>query len=121
QTVRDVSAKLFADDPISSDDDEAFIDELEPGESAEITFGVSAGGGAMDKRYPVSLDFQYDDADGDTLLSDTYQVPVDVNRSTDGGPPIVPLVIVIALALLIGGGFLYYRRRGGGNVPFLAS
>lgn len=121
QTVRDVSAKLFADDPISSDDDEAFIDELEPGESAEITFGVSAGGGAMDKRYPVSLDFQYDDADGDTLLSDTYQVPVDVNRSTDGGPPIVPLVIVIALALLIGGGFLYYRRRGGGKVPFLAS
>ncbi|MFB6299748.1 MAG: COG1361 S-layer family protein [Halobacteriales archaeon] len=117
QTLRDISAKLFADDPISTDDDEAFIDQLEPGESAVIVFGVSAAGSAMDKRYPVSIDFQYDDADGDTLLSDTYQVPIDVERSSDGGAPVVPLVIVIVLALILGGGFLYYRRRSGGELP----
>ena len=85
EPVTDISAKLFTDDPVSSSDDEGFIGELGPGESATITFGASVSGGAMEKTYPVSVDFQYTDADGDTQLTDTYRVPVTVQQSEDDG------------------------------------
>jgi hypothetical protein len=110
----DISAKLFTDDPIGTTDDEAFVASLAPGESATITFGISAGGGALAKAYPVSMDFQYD-ARGDTLLSNTYRVPVTVADS-DGGSdlPASPTVIggaiagvVVALLVVVA----LYRRR----------
>ena len=85
ETVSDVSAKLFADSPISVNDDEAFVSAIEPGETETVTFAISAAGSATPKVYPVSLDFQYDEPDGDTKLSDTYRVPVEVTESGDGG------------------------------------
>lgn len=109
--LTDISAKLFADSPISVDDDEAFIPSLEPGESATIRFGVSASGGAMAKSYPVSLDFQYEEPDGDTPISDTYQVPVTVTTSGDGGGglPIVAIGAVILLVVLGVAGYSRFR------------
>ncbi|MFA1611221.1 COG1361 S-layer family protein [Halobellus rubicundus] len=110
--VSDISAKIYMDSPLSSSDDEAFVETLEPGESATIRFQLSAGSGATAKTYPVKMDFQYDDEDGDTIISDTYQVPVEVTeRSGSGGPPVLPIVGVV-LVLVVGGGYLYYRRQG---------
>ncbi|RLM53579.1 sialidase [Halobellus sp. Atlit-31R] len=111
EPVSDVSAKIYMDSPLSSSDDEAFIDELGPGESETIVFQLSAGGSATAKTYPVKMDFQYDEADGDTIISDTYQIPVDVTASTGGGLPIVPILVVVAL-VVVAGGVLYYRRQG---------
>ncbi|WP_049984757.1 COG1361 S-layer family protein [Halobellus rufus] len=109
--VSDVSAKIYADSPLSTSDDEAYIERLEPGESREIVFQVSAGGSATAKTYPVKMDFQYDDDDGDTIISNTYQVPAEVTEGTSGGLPIVPIVAVVVVLVAVGG-FLYYRRRG---------
>jgi len=110
ETLSSISGKLFADDPISANDDEAFIDELAPGESTTITYTISASG-AIPKSYPVSMDFQYDDADGDTQVSNTYRVPVEVTESqgNDGGN--FPIVIVgIGLAAVVGiGAVLRFR------------
>jgi hypothetical protein len=109
-SVSDVSAKIYTNSPLSTSDDEAFIDQLEPGESSEIVFQLSAGGDATVKTYPVKMDFQYDDDGGDTIVSDTYQVPVDVTPSTNGGGlPLVP--ILIAVVVVLGGVGFYYRRR----------
>jgi len=83
QPVRDVSAKLFADDPVSANDDEAYVQRLAPGETTTVTFTISVGGGALRKAYPVSVDFQYDEPDGDTKLSDTYRVPVTVGQEEE--------------------------------------
>ncbi|MFC7155144.1 COG1361 S-layer family protein [Halomarina halobia] len=85
ERVTDVSAKLFGDDPVSVDDSEAYVRALDPGESATLTFRVSVAGSALAKDYPVSLDFQYDDGDGDTRLSSTYRVPVEIERGEGGG------------------------------------
>lgn len=109
-TVSDVSAKIYTDSPLSTSDDEAFIDELEPGESETIVFQLSAGGSASEKTYPVKMDFQYDDDQGDTIISDTYQVPVDVTAGS-GGLPILPILLVVILVGGAAGGVLYYRRR----------
>ncbi|SFG13865.1 Uncharacterized conserved protein [Halopelagius inordinatus] len=109
ETLSDISAKIYPESPLSSSNDESFIEELEPGESETIRFETSAGGDAMSKTYPMKVDFQYDDSDGDTSISETYQVPVRVTESEGGGVPFV--VIGAALVVVVVGGILLYRRR----------
>ncbi|WP_101297733.1 COG1361 S-layer family protein [Halegenticoccus soli] len=110
ETLRDVSAKLFVDPPVSASDDEAFVAELGPGESETLVFGVSVDGDALGKVYPVKLDFQYQTEDGETLISDTYQVPVAVTTDDSGGLPLAVVVGIVALVALGGVGYVYGRR-----------
>ena len=113
EVLTSISAKLFANAPISTSDDEAFIDRLEPGQTKAVNFSVSAGGTALEKTYPVSLDFQYDDADGDTLLSDTYQVPIQVTAPEDNGGGGFSILLIVGLVVVLGGAayYLYQRRQ----------
>jgi hypothetical protein len=109
-TYTDVSAKLFAESPLSANDDEAYVRELAPGESAELAFSIAASSSALRKDYPISLDFRYDDADGDTLTSDTYRRAVTVVAPPDeGGPPIL-IVGAVVLVVLLGAGYYWTRR-----------
>ncbi|WP_318569292.1 COG1361 S-layer family protein [Salinigranum marinum] len=110
ETLSDISAKLFVDDPISSNDDEAFIGELGPGESAEITFEVSTAGSTFAKDYPVSVDFEYDREDGTTQVSDTFRLPVTVETGGGGDLPIT-LVAGLGALVLIGVAVVVVRRR----------
>jgi len=111
ETLTDISAQVFADDPIDVDDSEAFIPRLEPGESTTISFEVSAAQSALTRKdYRLEMDFQYDDADGDTLLSDTYSIPVSVRESeSGGGPPVVLIGVAVVVAVVA---VLGYRRYG---------
>jgi len=115
EPVSDVSAKLFADAPVSATDDEAFIDSLEPGESTTLRFGVGVAGSATAKPYPLSIDFQYTEPDGDTKLSDSYRVPVTVEESSGGG--LFGLGVsantagVVVLPLVLVGGVVLWVRR----------
>ncbi|WP_262180295.1 COG1361 S-layer family protein [Haloarcula laminariae] len=110
QTFSDITAKVFTSSPISADDDEAYIDELEPGESETITFSVSAEGSALQKGYPISLDFRYEEPDGDSSISDTYREEIKVTEPNDGGglPLLVIGGVVLVLVLAVGG---YMRFR----------
>ncbi|MBP2249806.1 hypothetical protein J2754_000103 [Halarchaeum solikamskense] len=109
EPLTNVEAKAFVRDPLGSDDDEGIVPSLAPGETDEFTIALSAGGSALEKRYPVSFDFQYELPDGDTEVSQTYTVPVTVVQSSSGGPPIAPIggvVLVVAIAA-----FVLWRRR----------
>lgn len=113
ETLSDVSATIFADDPVSVEDGDAFADTLEPGASTTLTFQVSASGGALTKQYPVEMDFQYDEPDGDTKLSSGYTVGVEVTEpETDdgGGPPLVLVAVAGVVVLLAAGAYLRYGR-----------
>ncbi|WP_168191260.1 COG1361 S-layer family protein [Haloprofundus sp. MHR1] len=112
EPLREVSAKIFPESPISADNSEAYVDELAPGESAKLVFGVNVGGDALAKTYPVKMDFRYEDASGTERISDTYQLPVEV-ANDDGGNVPLTLVGVGAIAL-VGVGAVLYRRRSGG-------
>ncbi|SMO67977.1 COG1361 S-layer family protein [Halorubrum cibi] len=114
ETLSSINAGLYADDPISAATDEAFVDELEPGESREIWFEVSAAGSAGVRTYPVELDFRYDDERGNDRISDVTQYPLEVTEPVDdggGGPSIGTIVFgLLALAVLVGGA-VWYRGR----------
>ena len=119
ETLTDISAKVFPESPITAGDDTAFIPKLSAGESTEIVFDISLSGAALDKIYPLDLDFQYDTQSGDTLLSDTYQVPVEVNsaakeeRRSTISTFLLPMAILIAV---VAGGVYFYRRRQNSQV-----
>jgi hypothetical protein len=110
EALTDVSAKLFVDDPVSTSDDEAFVGRIEPGESVELSFAVGVGGGTFPKDYPVSVDFEFDRADGTTEVSDTYRLPVTVTERGGGG---LPLSVLAGAGLAVVGlvAFVFVRRR----------
>jgi hypothetical protein len=112
-TLRNINAKAFVDDPLTADTEDAYIPRLEPGATTEIQFDLGVASGATDRPYPLEMDLQYDEPDGDTKLSDTYQATVRVTESTGGGGFLstygLPLGIVAVLAL-VGAGFVYTRQ-----------
>ena len=111
EPASDVEARLFADDPLETGDtDTGYVQSLGPGETTTMRFELTTTGSATaGSTYPVSLDFRYDDVDGDSQLSDTYRVPIEVTASEGGGLP-VP-VIVVALLVVATAGLVIYRRR----------
>jgi len=108
-----VSAQLFADSPISTTDKRAYVDSLAPGDTAELTFGIAADG-ALPKAYPMSVDFEYENGDGETELSDTYSIAVQVSERESSGLPIVEGLIGIGLLVGIVIVGLYVQRRHSG-------
>ncbi|MFB6233454.1 MAG: exo-alpha-sialidase, partial [Haloarculaceae archaeon] len=59
---------------------------------------------------PVSLDFQYDEPDGDTKLSDTHEVAVAVEPAEgDGGG--FPLPLLVGGLVVVGIGSVYVYRH----------
>lgn len=111
ETASDVEARLFADDPLDTGDtDTGYVQSLDPGETTTMTFELTTTGSATaGSTYPISLDFRYDDADGDSQLTDTFRVPIDVVESEDGGLPLP--VIIVALLVVGTGALVVYRRR----------
>ncbi|GAB7008079.1 COG1361 S-layer family protein [Halorubrum trueperi] len=111
EAASDVEARLFANDPLETGDtDTGYVQSLGPGETTTMTFELTTTGSATPgSTYPVSLDFRYDDADGDSQLSDTYRVPIDVTASEGGGLPLP--VIVVGLLVVATGALVIYRRR----------
>ncbi|MFB6094631.1 MAG: NEW3 domain-containing protein [Halanaeroarchaeum sp.] len=109
RTVRNVNAKIFASDPLGAPDDSAFVESLAPGESTNLTFGVSVAGSAREKTYPLSMDFQYD-VGGDSRLSKTYQVPVAASVPESSGFPTGIAIGAVAVVLALIGALWYWRR-----------
>ncbi|GAA0718322.1 hypothetical protein J2744_001443 [Halorubrum trapanicum] len=112
ETLSSINAGLYADSPLTAVNDEAFVDELEPGESEEIWFEVSAAPGASVEDHPIELDFRYDDERGNDRISDVTQVPVSVTAAVDdGGAPTGLIAVVVLLVVAAVGGAVWYRRR----------
>ncbi len=109
QTVTDLEAKLFTSSPLDSDEDEGYVEVLEPGETTTITFELSADSGAIPKTYPVSMDFRYDDERGTSTVSDTYRTAITVTEADDDGIPWALVGAVVVVVLLVAA-FLYWRR-----------
>ncbi len=99
EPLTNIEAQAFVRDPLSSDNDEGIISELQPGESEEFTIALSAGADALPKRYPVSFDFQYEMPDGDTEVSQTYTTPIEVTESQGGG---LPIGLIVGAVVVIG-------------------
>ena len=111
ETATDVEGRLFADDPLDTGStDTGYVESIDPGETATMSLELTAAGSATpQKAYPISFDFRYDDADGNSQLSDTVRIPIETTEAAEGGPPVVPIVVVVVIVAV--GVSLWYRGQ----------
>lgn len=109
ETLRNVQAQMYTDDPLSDEGNEAYIQRLGPGETTNVTFAVTATGGATPKTYSATIEFRYDDENNESQYSDTYRVPVEVTEPSDGGGGL-PWIWIVLAVVVIGAGWRYRDR-----------
>lgn len=111
QQISDIDAEFTTSDPLSLSQDTVFIDSLDSETNQTINLSVQSTANALPNTYSITVDFEYQDADGTTKLSDVYSIPVTVSEpdTESTGPPIT---ILIVLSLFASGIFtIIYRFR----------
>lgn len=112
--VYSATARLSAVDPFSSNDDSAYLGDMEPGESVIGLYEVTVDSTATEKLYGLDTEIRYRDANDNSVLSKSMKAVVEVKDRS--GPyafftsPI--FIIVIVAIILIGGYYVFMRRRG---------
>ncbi len=111
-TAYSAEARLSAVDPFSSNDDLAYLGDIAPGESAVARYELSTGSDAVDKTYGLDSEVRYRDALGNSQISDTVKVQLEV-VPPDGLAALLknPLVIAVVLILIIGGAYYTFNQR----------
>ncbi|AFK18096.1 hypothetical protein E6P09_04875 [Haloferax mediterranei ATCC 33500] len=104
----DVTVRLVAEEPLSSEDAVAFIPRLEAGETRLVVFDLEVSGDAVAKTQVVGVDVSYEDDAGRQLSTGTQQVAVDVVEPTATFPMLPAGVSILVLA---GVSYWWYRRR----------
>jgi hypothetical protein len=110
--IYSAQARISAVDPFTSNDDTAYIGDLQPGESKTVSFVVSVDRTATIKEYGLDSEIRYRDALDNTYISDTMKVNVNVTSPT-GIITILsnPIYLSIVIAAVIGIIYLVYRYR----------
>jgi len=110
--VYSAQSRISAVDPFTSNDDIAYIGDLQPGESRKVSYVMSVDRGATLKEYGLDSEIRYRDALDNTYISDTMKVKVDVTAPA-GITTILsnPIYLSIVIAAIIGILYLVYRYR----------
>ncbi|HSD58288.1 MAG TPA: hypothetical protein VLB04_08915 [Methanotrichaceae archaeon] len=108
EPIRDAVARLSIFKPFSSTDDQAYIGDLSPGEEKNVTFRVDVDSDATPKEYGINSEIKYTDVNGDTVISESMKIPVNVNPAA--GSLLVPAVVVLVL-IAAAGGYVYTKRQ----------
>jgi hypothetical protein len=110
--IYSAQARISAVDPFTSNDDTAYIGDLNPGESRTVSFVISVDRTATIKEYGLDSEIRYRDALENTYVSDTMKVKVNV-ISPAGITTILsnPIYLSLIIAAIIGIIYLIYHFR----------
>jgi hypothetical protein len=111
ETVSNVNVFLYPDGPLSVDTDEAFIPELEPGESETVAVEVSVDETASQRAYPLEVDLRYDTETDEDLISEVYQVPVTAAEPPPDDGLLPSFVSLAGFAVIVVGTAIVVRWR----------
>jgi hypothetical protein len=81
---------------------------LKPGEERTVLFWIDVDSDATPKEYGINSEIKYTDVNGDTVISESLKIPVEVNAA--GSSLLLPAIAVI-IVLIAAGVFLYKRRQ----------
>ena len=110
ETAEDAIARLSVFKPFSSTDDQAYIGSLASGEERKVLFKIDVDSDATAKPYSINSEIKYTDLRGETVISESMKIPVNVNPA--GRSYALPGVVVLIL-LAAGGAYIYRRRKRG--------
>jgi hypothetical protein len=108
EAADDAIARLSVFKPFSSTDDQAYIGSLAAGEERTVKFKIDVDSDATAKPYSINSEIKYTDIRGETVISESMKIPVNVLPAERSYA--LPAVVVLIL-LLAGGVSLYQRRR----------
>jgi hypothetical protein len=110
--VYSAQARISAVDPFTSNDDVAYLGDIQPGQSASANFIVSLDKTATLKEYGLDSEIRYRDTLDNTYISDTMKVPVTVVAPA-GISSVVsnPIYLSILVAIIIGVAYAIYNYR----------
>ncbi|MFZ3384118.1 MAG: hypothetical protein WA144_09350 [Candidatus Methanoperedens sp.] len=80
EEARDVKAIITPSDPISTTDDKAYLNKMEPGDVAISSFMITADSKAVNKTYAIDTVLRYQTPEGDIKYSDILMAPVPVRE-----------------------------------------
>lgn len=111
-TVKSAQARISAVDPFTSNDDIAYIGDLNPGESRIVSYVMSLDRMATIKGYGLDSEIRYRDELDNTYISDTMKVKVNVTAPA-GVTAILsnPIYLSVIVAIIIGAVYLVYHFR----------
>ncbi|MFC6974077.1 COG1361 S-layer family protein [Halomicroarcula sp. GCM10025709] len=76
--LTDIEPRLSTTPPFASDAPGAYVDSLAPGESRTVAFPVTVAGDAVASTHSLPVNVTARTADGDTVRSETRDVPVTI-------------------------------------------
>jgi hypothetical protein len=108
-TVHDASVRITPHAPVSASDNNAFLGDIAPGETATATFALLANQDADTGEQTFDSTIRYRDAIGISIASDPVPVQLKIVPSAGG---ISPLIIMGILGvLIIGAAFFVYQQK----------
>jgi hypothetical protein len=102
-TIYSAEARVSVVAPFTSSSEVAYIGDLAPGQTAVASYQISVAKDATLKQYGLDSEIRYNNALGDTYISDPVKVPIDVQNLT-GIQGIIsnPIDVSIIVAVIIG-------------------
>lgn len=111
-TAYSAEARISAVDPFSSNDDLAFLGDMEPGQTSVARFELSTGSEAVEKMYGLDSEIRYRDALDNSQISNTVKVRAEVVKSEGTSQMLKnPIVLAIILAVIILGMYSVIKIR----------
>jgi len=108
EAADDAIARLSVFKPFSSTDDQAYIGTLAPGEERTVKFKIDVDSDATAKPYSINSEIKYTDLRGETVISESMKIPVNVSPA--GISYTMPIAVVL-IVIAAGGASLYRKRR----------
>jgi len=104
--------RLGAVDPFTSNDDLAYLGDLNPGDVGHARFEITSSDNAVEKIYALDSEIRYRDALNKTHISDTIKVPITVAQ-TDIFAKLASNAYILALIVvgILGCGYLLFLRK----------
>lgn len=106
-TAYSAQARISAVDPFTSNDDTAFLGDLQPGQTAVARYEVSVDESATIKEYGLDSEIRYRDALGNSQISDTMKVKITIGESSI----LLPAIAGFLLLLGASGAAYYFIRK----------
>lgn len=112
ETAEDSVARISLVDPFSTTDDQAYLGNLNPGDSYEAQYLIRVDEDALPKTYGINTEVKYRDEHGDIQISDVMKASVRVSESA----PLIERIgitgIIIVFGIIIGAGYYLYMKKG---------
>ena len=106
--IRDAVARLSIFKPFSSTDDQAFIGTLQPGENKTVVFRLDVDSDATPKDYGINSEIKYKDIKGETVISKSIEIPVEIKATTSS--LVLPAAVII-IVIIVASGYLYRKKQ----------